>query len=87
MGGLTLNYIIRRLGVFLITIWVASTIIFIVPRLAPGDPIAAMVSQASASMGVVENADALIEGWREKFGLNDSIPVQYVRFMGKSFDV
>ena len=82
MGGLTLNYIIRRLGVFLITIWVASTIIFIMPRLAPGDPIAAMVAQASASMGVVENADALIEGWREKFGLNDSIPVQYVRFMG-----
>ena len=85
MGGLTLNYLIRRLGVFLLTIWIASTIIFIVPRLAPGDPIASMVTQASATMGHIENADQIIEGWRERFGLNDPVHVQYVRFLGNMF--
>ena len=82
MGGLTLNYIIRRMGVFLLTVWIASTIIFFVPRLAPGDPISAMVARASATMGHIENSDKIIEGWRERFGLNDPIYVQYFRFLG-----
>ena len=82
MGGLTLNYIIRRVMIFLLTIWVSITIIFLVARLAPGDPISAMVAQASASMGVVENADAIIAGWKEYFGLNDPIHIQYVKFLG-----
>ena len=81
MGGLTLNYIIRRVMIFLLTIWVSITIIFLVARLAPGDPISAMVAQASASMGVVENADAIIAGWKEYFGLNDPIHIQYVKFL------
>lgn len=82
MGGLTLNYIIRRVAIFLVTIWVSITIIFMVARLAPGDPISAMVASASASMGVVENADAIIEGWKEYFGLNDPIHIQYIKFLG-----
>ena len=82
MGGLTLNYIIRRVVIFLLTIWVSITIIFLVARLAPGDPISAMVAQASASMGVVENADAIIEGWKEYFGLNDPVHIQYIKFLG-----
>ena len=80
MGGLTLNYIIRRVVIYLLTIWVSITIIFLVARLAPGDPISAMVAQASASMGVVENADAIIEGWKEYFGLNDPVHIQYINF-------
>ncbi len=82
MGGLTLNYIIRRVVIYLLTIWVSITIIFLVARLAPGDPISAMVAQASASMGVVENADAIIEGWKEYFGLNDPVHIQYIKFLG-----
>ena len=45
MGGISLNYLIRRLLVFFLTLWVAATLIFIIPRLAPGDPIAAMVAR------------------------------------------
>lgn len=82
MGGLTVNYVVRRLLVFLLTIWVAATIIFFIPRLAPGDPIAAMVARLSQQAGYVENSDQIIEGWRERFGLNDSLGVQYVRYMG-----
>ena len=82
MRGITLGYILRRLGIYFLTIWVAATIIFIVPRLAPGDPIAAMVSQLSAQTGQVEGADKIIEAWRERFGLNDPVYVQYIRYLG-----
>ncbi len=82
MKGITLSYLARRVGVFVLTIWVAATIIFIVPRLAPGDPITAMITQAMATTGSIEGADQIIEAWRERFGLNDNVFVQYVRYLG-----
>ena len=82
MKGLTLGYVVRRFGMFLLTIWIAATIIFIVPRLAPGDPIAAMVARMQQQAGRVEGSDLIIEAWRERFGLNDPLPVQYVRYLG-----
>ena len=81
MGGLSLDYLIRRLLVFFLTVWVASTLIFIIPRLAPGDPIGAMIARMSQQVGFVENADLIIEAWRERFGLDDPIHVQYRRFI------
>ena len=82
MKGITLSYLARRVGVFVLTIWVAATIIFIVPRLAPGDPITSMITQATATTGSIEGADQIIEAWRERFGLNDNVFVQYVRYLG-----
>ena len=82
MGGISLNYLFRRLLVFFLTLWVAATLIFIIPRLAPGDPISAMVARLSYQAGFVENADLIIEGWKERFGLNDPVYVQYVRYLG-----
>ena len=54
MGGISLNYLVRRLLVFFLTLWVAATLIFIIPRLAPGDPISAMVARLSQQAGFVE---------------------------------
>jgi peptide/nickel transport system permease protein len=82
MGGLTLRYFLRRLGIFFLTIWIAATVIWIIPRLAPGDPITAMVGRMMQQGGNVENSAVIIEGWRERFGLNDSYPVQYMRYLG-----
>ena len=56
--------------------------IFIIPRLAPGDPIAAMVARLTYQAGFVEDSNAIIEGWKERFGLNDPVYVQYFRYMG-----
>src|SRR5260221_2656574 len=82
MRGITLNYFLRRLGIFFLTIWIAGTIIWLIPHLAPGDPISAMIARMSSRGGFVENSDVIIKGWKERFGLNDSLPVQYVRYLG-----
>lgn len=81
MGGISLNYLVRRLLVFFLTLWVAATLIFIIPRMAPGDPIAAMVARLTYTAGVVENSHLIIEGWKERFGLNDPVYVQYIRYL------
>ncbi len=82
MSGITLSYLLRRIGVLILTIWIASTLIWIIPRLTPGDPISAMVSRMIRTSGYVENSDKIIEGWKERFGLNDPLPVQYLRYLG-----
>ena len=84
MRMFSLNYLLRRLMVFFLTLWVAATLIFIIPRLAPGDPISAMVVRMSQQVGFVENADLIIEAWRKRFGLDDPIYVQYFRFLGNT---
>src|SRR5436190_23882430 len=82
MAGLSLGYILRRIALFFLTIWIAATVIWLIPRLAPGDPVTAMVSRMIRSAGYVENSEKIIEGWKERFGLNDPVPVQYLRYMG-----
>ena len=84
MGSFSLGYLLRRLMVFFLTIWVAATLIFIIPRLAPGDPIGAMIARMSRQEGFVENADLIIEAWRKRFGLDDPLHVQYLRFLGNT---
>lgn len=82
MGGITLRYFLKRLGIFFLTIWIAATLIWIIPRLTPGDPVTAMISRMTRTAGYVENSEKIIEGWKERFGLNDPLPVQYVRYLG-----
>lgn len=74
---------------FFLTVWLGSTIIFIIPRLAPGDPITAMISRMTAQSGYVENSAAIIEAWKAKFGLNEPLLVQYVKYLGNmlTFDL
>ena len=81
MGGLTKEYVIRRILMFFLTVWLGSTLIFIIPRLAPGDPITAMVGRMIAQAGKVENSGQLIEAWRKKFGLDGPMHIQYVKYI------
>ncbi|MFN8440377.1 MAG: ABC transporter permease [Caldilineaceae bacterium] len=81
MGGITLNYFLRRLGMFFLTVWLGATIIFLIPRLAAGDPTAAILSRISAQSGRVENSAQIIEAWRARFGLDAPTYIQYLRYL------
>jgi len=81
MGSLTKEYVFKRIGMFLLTVWLGTTIIFVVPRMAPGDPIQAMISRMSAQGGTVANAEVMIAAWKARFGMDDPLPVQYVRYL------
>lgn len=84
MGGITWGYLLRRVGMWFLTIWIGTTIIFLIPRLAPGDPVGAMVSRMTAQSGFVENSAEIIEAWRTKFGLDKPLWEQYLRYMWNS---
>lgn len=66
-------YVIRRIFSMLITLFIISTIIFLMFRLMPGDPTASMVDPSIPP----EAREQIIE----RLGLNDSYVVQYTKFM------
>lgn len=79
---MSLTYILKRFGIFILIIWVASTLNFIIPRLAPGDPMAALIGQMEEQGARVENSAELIGMFRARFGLDDPLPIQYLKYLG-----
>jgi peptide/nickel transport system permease protein len=78
---MNLQYLLRRLGIFVLIIWVASTLNFIIPRLAPGDPIGAILGQMQVQGATVANSAEIIAAFRERFGLDDPLYVQYFKYL------
>ena len=74
MGHAMPVYIGKRLLVAIPTLLIISIFVFSLQKLLPGDPILAMAGE--------ERDPATIEFLREKYHLNDPIPVQYVHWLG-----
>ena len=57
---------------------------FIIPRLAPGDPMQAVLGRMMAEGTNVENGQQLIEAWRQRFGLDEPLYMQYIKHLYNS---
>ena len=81
--GVIARYLIRRIAVYLLTIFGSFTIAFIFFRLIPGDPIrtlfAALEQEYRYTAGV--SIDTL-EYYRTQLGLDGTLVEQYVRYIG-----
>jgi len=82
MSRIGTSYVVRRLLVFFFVIWATASVNFLVPRLAPGDPMAATLARLSMGSDRVEDGAEIIEQYREKFGLDQSLAVQYLKYLG-----
>lgn len=78
------RYLLKRLALFLLTLWLGATAIFIIPRLAPGDPVQAMIGRLMTAGQSVENGAELIAAWRTRLGLDQPLLGQYLRFLGNA---
>ena len=69
-----------------LTVWLAATLIFVIPRLMAGNPVAAMVGKISLQSGSAANGHAggLIAEWNARFGLHDPVIVQYLLYLKNS---
>ncbi|MCA9858106.1 MAG: ABC transporter permease [Thermomicrobiales bacterium] len=70
---ITGRYLLERLLQLLVTLWAISLVVFVMLRLAPGDPASIMMGEQASP----EQVDAL----RRDMGLDEPILVQYVRYM------
>lgn len=77
------SYALRRFGVFLIVIWIAATLNFLMPRLAPVNPIREKLLQAVSFGGAGKtDMEKVVATYEEKFGLNQPLWRQYLGYMG-----
>ena len=70
-----LSYVIRRLFSTLLVMAMVAIFVFLLLHLSPGDP-AAIIAGDNAT-------PAAIDGIRQKLGLSDPLPVQFVRWIGQ----
>ncbi len=75
------GYVFRRIAVFLVIVWVAASLNFVILRLAPGDPVAGMLARMTQQGGSVAGSDEVIRSYRQTFGLDEPIAIQYVKFV------
>jgi len=72
------NYLIRRILLSIVVLWLVSVLTFILAHSVPGDPITSVVSDRV-------NDPKIIASYRHKFGLDKPVPVQYVYYMKNLF--
>jgi peptide/nickel transport system permease protein len=80
---MSLGYVIQRLFIFLLVIWVAMTLIFFLPKLVPGrDPVMERMTMLMASGGIqAEGISRMVEAYRSEFGLDQPLHIQYLRYL------
>ncbi len=75
-----MRHVIRRIIFYICAVWVAVTLDFFIPRLAPGDPVAALVGKMSTKGYVTPQMEQTLSAM---FGLNTSDPLwlQYLKYL------
>ncbi|MCL4499964.1 MAG: ABC transporter permease [Chloroflexi bacterium] len=78
-------YFVQRILIFFVVVWAATSIIFFIPKLAPGrNPIAERLAMMQASGGVMQGEiRALVKAYDAKFGLNQPVWKQYIAYMSQ----
>ncbi len=76
-----MSFLARRFGLFLLTLWAALTINFVIPRLMPGDEATAVLARFK---GV---NPAALHALQIEFGVGTNQPLldQYLQYLGNSF--
>lgn len=73
------KYLIRRIAISIPILIGITVVTFVMVNLAPGDPVSAMINPEAAGMLGPE----WVQQQREKLGLNDPMPIRYLRWIGE----
>lgn len=81
------RFLIPRLIQYALVIWLGITIVFIIPRVTPNDPVVAMINQMRARGATLEPGamDGIIRDLTEMYGLQGSSLDQYWAYWGRLF--
>jgi peptide/nickel transport system permease protein len=82
-----LDYVLKRIGVFFVIVWAAATVNFLIPRLAPGNPIRdQLVQQLTAGgAGAGVQVDEVVRAYEARFGLDLPLWQQYLNYLWDTF--
>jgi len=78
---LPVGYLVRRVLIFLVVVWAAATVNFVIPRLARGDPVQAQFAQLEALGIRSEGMAQVVAAYRAKLGLDRPLWQQYFSYL------
>ncbi len=73
-----MSFVLKRLGIAVLLVWVVASIVFLAIRLVPGDPAELLLSQG----GVAPDVEAVAQ-LRDRLGLDRPLAVQYLADFGR----
>ena len=77
-------YIAKRVGTFLLIIWLAATVNFFLPRLGGENPVAQKLMQTAALGGNLHaGMHDMVKEYEAKFGLNRPLLAQYLTYLAR----
>ncbi len=79
------RYFLNKLLWFFVTLVAAFILNFILPRLMPGDPVAAIVSRMAQGMSNTTGVQAIYEQYTELFGTNKPMLEQFLIYIRNVF--
>lgn len=81
------RYLIPRLIQYVLVIWLGITVVFLIPRLTPNDPVMRMIGEMRGRGSTLEpgSMDGIIRDLTEMYGLEGSWLEQYWAFWGRLF--
>ena len=74
-GSASARYLAARFGGMLVVLALVATLVFFITRLAPGDPAAIMLGDQATAADIAK--------LRAVYGLDQPLPVQFVRWLGE----
>src|SRR5258708_6898639 len=78
-----LDYVLKRVVLFFVIVWVAATVNFIGPRLTGKDPVKTRLMKQAAVGGYIQQGmDQMAKEYETKFGLDKPLLVQYTTYVG-----
>ncbi len=78
-----LDYLLRRVGFFLIIVWLAASVNFLLPRLTGQDPIREKLMREAMLGGAAQSGmEQIIKTYEVKFGLDRPLYLQYLSYLG-----
>ena len=80
---MTFVYVLKRFGYFILVVFAAATLIFLLPRLATErNPVVQRMGQTAAAAGVLsEGVQEMQKAWEAKFGLDQPLWKQYLHYI------
>jgi len=79
------RYVLKKGAWYLLTFFTAVTLVFMIPRLIPGNPIMSIVAQMSSGGVSSESMQRVYESFIRDYGLDEPVYLQYIEFMKNLF--
>ena len=78
-------FYLRRVAFYLVTLWAAISLNFLLPRMMPGDPAAIMIGKLRRASGGRELSEETVKGIYALLGADKGVPMwdQYLAYWGR----